>query len=291
MSASCDNSKTRRRLVPRWGTLAILAVGFVICCVLAYRMGQLVSHWRHAGDAETLVRADTTTLGSLSPTLPLAGLWSFDELDWNMRSEWTSEKNLSAKFADLASKAPALADNELPDADQEFLLLASTLGIKSTERDGKQIYQLSRPGLRMQWITRDVNGAAKSCAFAVAYFSIDDQWQVFEFTPRTKDADEGTNAAHLLPLPAGAHRECGRFTDKGRVEMEFVSLTSTADSLIQGWMAAGWEVRDSGLAEPGEFSVLAVRRGETVYAWSADPPSDMRNLMLVRTPDVANTGR
>jgi hypothetical protein len=56
-------------------------------------------------------------------------------------------------------------------------------------------------------------------------------------------------------------------------------------------MAAGWEVRESGLAEPGEFSYLAVRGDERIYAWSADPAGAMRNLMLVRTPDVANTGR
>jgi hypothetical protein len=291
MTATNDNSKTRRRAVARWRTFAFLAAGFVICCLLAYHIGQLVSHWRHAKDADAIVRADATTLGSLSPTLPLAGMWSFDELNWNMRSEWTSEQDLATKFANVAAKEPALPDDELPDADQEFLTLASTLGVKSTERDGKRIYQLSRPGLKMQWITRDVNGTAKSCAFAVAYYSVDDRWQVFEFTPRRKDTAGAPNAAHLLPLPAGAHRDGGRHADNGRVEMEFVSLTSTADSLIEGWASAGWEVRKSGFGEPDEFSYLAVRGNETIYAWSSDPSDAMRNLMLVRTPEVANTGR
>jgi hypothetical protein len=291
MSATCDNSKTSSRAVTRWVKFAILTTTFVICCVFAYRMGQFVSHWRHAKNADAIVRADSTALGSLSPTLPLAGLWSFDELDWNMRSEWASEEKLSAKFAEFAAKAPVLADDELPDADQEFLTIASTLGIKSTERDGKRIYQLSRPGLQIQWITRDVKGTAKSCAFAAAYVSVDNRWQVFEFTPRAKEVAGASQATHLLPLPADAHRDGGRFADNGRVEMEFVSLASTADSLIRGWVAAGWEVRESGLAEPGEFSYLAVRGNETIYAWSSDPANSMRNLMLVRTPDVANTGR
>jgi hypothetical protein len=291
MSATCDNSKTRRPLT-RWAKVAIVAAAFVVCCVSAYRMGQFVSNLRHPSDAAALRRAEATDLASFSPPLPLAGIWSFNELDWNMRSEWTSEKELPSKFAHLALKVPALADDQLPDADQEFLTLARALGVKSTERDGQRIYQLSRPGLHTQWITRDVNGTAKSCAFAVAYPSIDDQWQLFEFTPRAKDvAGAESRATHLLPLPADARRDGGRFADDGRVLMEFVSLKSTADSLVRDWNAAGWDVRESGFAEPGEFSYLAVRGGETIYAWSSDPASAMRNLMLVRTPSVADTGQ
>jgi hypothetical protein len=291
MSTTRDNSKARL-LLTRWAKVALVAAAFLACCLSAYRIGQFVSNWRHPVDAAALHRADATELASLSPPLPLAGIWSFNELDWNMRSEWTSEKELPAKFAKLVLKVPALADDQLPDADQDFLTLASALGIKSTERDGQRVYQLSRPGLHAQWITRDVNGTAKSCAFAVAYPSIDDQWQLFEFTPRAKAvAGAESHTTHLLPLPADSRRDGGRFADDGRVLMEFVSLESTADSLVRDWNAAGWEVRESGFAEPGEFSYLAVRDGETIYAWSSDPASAMRNLMLVRTPSVADTGR
>jgi hypothetical protein len=285
-----DDSKTRRSAA-QLARIGILFVAVLICGISAYRMGQLISNWRHPADAAALRRADATDLASLSPTLPLAGIWSFDELDWNMRSEWTAESELRAKFAALAATAPVLADNELPDADQDFLALAGALGIKSTERDGRRIYQLSRPGLQAQWITRDVNGKAKSCAFAVAYPSIDDEWQLFEFTPRSKDAVRAeSQATHLLPLPAGARRDGGRFADDGRVLMEFVSLASTADTLMSDWNAAGWQVRESGMAEPGDFSCLAVRGEETVYAWSSDPAGALKNLMLVRTPAGADTG-
>jgi hypothetical protein len=271
--------------------MAILAAGVVICGGSAYRMGQLVSNWQHPADAAALRRADATDLASLSPTLPLAGIWSFDELDWDMRSEWTSQKKLCAKFADLAKQPLVLTEDQLPDADLEFLTLATALGVRSTEQDGHRIYKLSRPGLEAQWITRDVAGKTKSCGFAVAYPSIDDQWQLFEFTPKSRDEKSAAGQAlHLLPLPKAAHREGGRFADDGRVLMEFVSLESTADSLVRDWNAAGWDVRASGLAEPGEFSYLAVRGHETIYAWSADPATALRELMLVRTPAGADTG-
>jgi len=271
--------------------MAILVAAVIACCVSAYRLGQLVSNWQHPADAAALRRADATDLASLSPTMPLAGLWSFDELDWTMRSEWTSENELAARFAAIATKQPGLADPELPDADAEFLTLAAALGVRLTEREGRRIYKLSRPGLEAQWITRDVAGKTKSCGFAVAYPSIDDQWQLFEFTPKSLDEKSAAGqASHLLPLPQDAHRDGGRFADDGRVLMEFVSLDSTADSLVRDWNAAGWDVRANEMAEPGEFSYLAVRGQETIYAWSADPATAMRNLMLVRTPAGADTG-
>lgn len=291
MSTTRTSSMTSRsRSLVRTARWTILVAGFAICCLSAYRLGVLVSDWRHPADLAALRRADATDLASLSPTLPLAGIWSFDELDWNMRSEWTSEQELAAKFETLASQAPALAERELPDADQEFLSLAGALGVRSTEREGRRIYRLSRPGLQAQWITRELDGQAKSCAFAVAYPSIDDQWQLFEFTPRAKDAAaKTTQKSHLLPLPAAAHRDGGRFADDGRMLMEFVSLESTADALVRDWNAAGWDVRTSGMGEPGEFSYLAVRGDETIYAWSADQASALRNLMLVRTPAGVDT--
>jgi hypothetical protein len=291
MSTRADKSKARRSLA-RWGKIALAVFSFAICGISAYRMGQLVSNWRHPTDAAALRRSDATDLASLSPTLPLAGIWSFDELDWQMRSEWTSERELPEKFAALAAKSAALADGELPDADQDFLALASALGIRSSERDGQRIYRLARPGLQAQWVARDVESEAKSCGFAVAYPSVDDQWQLFEFTPRSQDAGSTeSQATHLLPLPADARRDGGRFADDGRVLMEFVSLQATAaDALVRDWNTAGWEVRETGLAEPGDFSYLVVRGAETIYAWSSDPSDGLKNLMLVRAPASADTG-
>jgi hypothetical protein len=290
MSTANHNSKAAS-LPKRLPRIAIWIVAAVACGLSAYRTGQFVSNWRHADDSALLERSEATDLASLSPALPLAGIWSFDELDWNMRSEWTNESELPAKFAALAAQPTALAGNQLPDADTEFLTMATALGVKSSERDGRRIYHLSRPGLMAQWITCDVKGIAKSCGFAVAYPSIDEQWQLFEFTPRTKTDDNAkSQAAHLLPLPAEARREGGRFADDGRVLMEFVALETSGDALVSGWTNAGWQVRPSEMHEPGNFSYLAVRGDETIYAWSADSADAVRNLMLVRTPSGADTG-
>jgi hypothetical protein len=92
---------------------------------------------------------------------------------------------------------------------------------------------------------------------------------------------------HLLPLPAGARCDGGRFADDGAALLELISLNSTSEQLFSAWRKAGWEIRPSGYGGPNDFSYLCGRGNEVIYAWSADPPSALQNLMLVRTPSHA----
>ena len=94
-----------------------------------------------------------------------------------------------------------------------------------------------------------------------------------------------------MPLPPDATRSGGRFDEDGQLLLELVSVTSTADHLLAAWRKAGWEVRPSGLGQPGDFTYLCARGADVIYVWSADPPKAIANLMLVRTPDAADTGK
>jgi hypothetical protein len=61
-------------------------------------------------------------------------------------------------------------------------------------------------------------------------------------------------------------------------------LNSTSDELITMWKAAGWNVRAIRSSGADDCRYLCARGGDVVYAWSADEPSAIQNLMLVRTP-------
>jgi hypothetical protein len=71
--------------------------------------------------------------------------------------------------------------------------------------------------------------------------------------------------------------------------MELITLDATGSDLLASWKAAGWEIRHSGFADSAEFSYLCARGDEVVYAWSAEEPAAIQNLMLVRTPAPADT--
>lgn len=271
----------------RWVLTTLL---FILGCSLAYGFGKFWAEWRQAARPLAIRQTDSTALSPLAAALPLAGPWSFDEVDWNLRSQLSARQDVDAQFATLAAAAPKQSDELLPDTDQEFLDLIAALRIQPTEQAGNQVYRVERPDLKAILVGRTVAGQPKTVAVAVAYPQAGDQWQLFEFTPNQETAaDANPAAAHLLPLPATARRASGRFADDGRLLLEFVSLDSTTQKLLADWKAAGWEVRPSGLADPGAFSYLCAHGDEMIYAWSDDPADAVKNLMLVRAPAAADT--
>jgi hypothetical protein len=270
--------------------LALTALVVIVGCYLGYGLGKFWAEWRRANHPVVTRDAEATDLGPLSAALPLDGPWSFDELDWNLRSQLIPGSEVEAQLESLAASAPAQPAEQLPDTDPALLDLVASLQIRPVEQAGNEVYRLNRSDIKAALVARDVGGRKKTVAFAVAYPQLGDQWQLFACTPR--DAAQSTSARsdeHLLPLPPGARRTSGRFADDGQPLLEFVSLESSAHDLLASWKAAGWEVRPSGFADPADFSYLCARGDDVVYAWSADGPDSLENLMLVRTPTPADT--
>lgn len=261
---------------------------FGVCCLVAFRIGAFLANRKHTAELAALRTADATESNPLAATLPLAGMWSFDELKWSIRSEIIPAADVEAKLTSLDATAVSDA-NTLPDTDADLRGLIAMFRVQPIERDGHQIYRLDRKSMKFQLVTREVNGRSKTVACAMAYPHDEQNWQLYKFTPRDAAETAGDGETHLLPLPSGARRTSGRFGDDGRALMEFITLDAAGSELLASWKQAGWEVRPSGFADPAEFSYLCARGDEVIYAWSAEEPAAIQNLMLVRTPAGADT--
>jgi hypothetical protein len=282
------------------GNAAPLARGFrfaltvlvvVVCCYVAYGFGKFWALWRQTRQPVATQQSDSIDLSPIGSVLPLAGPWSFDELDWNLRSQLVEMKEVETLFASLAATAPAATESQLPETDQKIIDLITALQVRPTEQRGNQVYRLDRSDFKAQLVARNVAGQTRTVVFVIAYPQSGDEWQIYEFTPRTTatNSDTNANASHLLPLPAAARRSGGRYADDGQVLLELISLEASAEQLLAAWKDAGWEVRPSGLTDPADFSFLCARGEDVVYAWSADPPESLQNLMLVRTAAPSDT--
>jgi hypothetical protein len=216
--------------------------------------------------------------------LPLAGQWSFGEMDWTFRSQLVEPNEIANRFAAAAASAGGNSSSEFPDVGQELLDLARNLEIEPIRRGNNQLYLLDRPELKAQLVVRVVDGREKAAALAAAFPQDEGQWQLFEFVPRRTGENFKTNAAHLLPLPAAAKRTGGRFDDDGRLLLELVDVALVAKTLLSSWKNAGWDVRPTQFAGTEDFSYLCIRGNEVVYAWSANPRDSITKLMLVRSP-------
>jgi hypothetical protein len=177
----------------------------------------------------------------------------------------------------------------LPDVSDKFLALVRDLNITPVEHAGNQIYKLDRPEIRGQLVTRDFGGHAKIVSLAVATPHEGEQWLLHELTPRQAAETTPTPVDHLLPVPAGARREGGKFGIDGELLLELISLNSNADDLLRAWRTAGWDIHETGLGDGDAFSYLCARGDDTIYVWSADERNSLQNLMLVRSPSSGDT--
>lgn len=266
--------------------LLIAAAGFV-----AYRLGDVWAEWRELSN----LRPDQQ---SLSPTgnamaaamLPLAGQWSFDDLDWGVQSTVIDRNEVTARLATFATSDGGPTANQLPDVSPEFLKLARDLHIAPVSRAGNELYMIDRPELKGQLVTRNIAGRAKVISLAAAMQQDGDQWRFYELSPHPAAAKtQQQEVGHLLPLPAAARRNAGRFGEQGELLLEIVELESSADQLLSKWRDAGWEIHSTGLGDADSFSYLCARGNETIYVWSADQRELLHSVMLVRNPEPVDT--
>jgi hypothetical protein len=263
--------------------ILIVAASFYVACVY----GRLWVEWRKATQPSEAMAASEPNM--LAPALPLDGPWSFARLDWNIRTQFVSRDDIDARFEALATSPGGAGDVQLPNVSSELVQFAENLRLRPVERNGNQVYRFERSNLIAQLVARIVEGKPKVVAAAAALPANGDEWQFLEFTPAATKAEFSPRDEHLLPLPAGARRDGGRFADDGRPLLELISLASNADELFSTWKNAGWEVRPTGMGDPEAFSYLCARGDEVIYAWSADRRDSLRNLMLVHTPSTTDT--
>lgn len=273
----------------KWVRLVLIALIVYVGCNLAYGFGKWLARWRHVNRPIVAQQVDATDLGPAAVALPLAGPWVFGDLEWKLRSKDIDAAELEKLFTSMAATPVGEDVSQLPEADSTLLGVIQALNVRPNERNGNQVYRLDRPDLRMQLVTCTKGQQTRTVAFVIAYRQVGTSWKVYEFDPGASQMDATTTASHLLPLPSGARRDSGRFSENGQLLLEMISLDTTGEQLLSGWKQNGWEVRKNHVSRPTDFSYLCRRGDEVIYAWSADPQDALLNLMLVRTPNGSDT--
>jgi hypothetical protein len=273
--------------IARCARFMLLSIVVAALCFVSYNAGRLWHDWRHT--SRTSAVPESPQFEALLGPPSLAGQWTFANLNWSLRSQVVPHAELTAKFEASVNSIADKSASQMPDLNAELIDLARRLHVEPVIRGENQIYAYDRPNFKGQLVVRSVAGRTKAASLVAAFPKEGDQWQVFEFTPRTAAVAHADDLSHLVPLPSSAQRDGGRFSDDGHILLELITLESNDEALVSLWKHNGWEVRKAEFAGPDDFCYLCARRTEVVYAWSANPRGSLRNLMLVRTsaqPDV-----
>ena len=264
--------------------------GCGMACFVAYRLGDTYAEWRKVANQRPTRQSVTPAVAAFATAMmPLAGSWSFDDLDWNINSTKVSTDNVAARFEAFSNSTVGANPAMLPDVSDQFLTVAANLQITPVEHAGNKLYKLDRPEIKGQLVTRDVAGRAKIVSMTAATPGENDEWLFYELTPRQATARSNKPVDHLLPLPANAKRGGGKYGLDGEVLLELISLDTNANDLLGSWHIAGWDIHETGLGDGTAFSYLVVRGNDTIYVWSADAKDSLHNLMLVRNPGSGDT--
>jgi hypothetical protein len=298
MSATSSNSQpgqpqqtinAERPLVRRLRLTLLWAV-VALACFLAYRLGDTYAEWREVANQRPTRQSMTPTDAAFATAMtPLAGSWSFDDLDWNISSAKVSSVEVGARFEAFSNSAGPANPETLPDVSDQFITLAANMQILPVEHAGNKVYKLDRPELKGQLVTRDVAGRSKVISITAAAPSENDEWLFYELSPREATTKPTKPVEHLLPVPANAKREGGKFGADGDVLLELISLDTNANDLLSSWRTAGCDIHETGLGDGTAFSYLVTRGNDTIYVWSADAKDSLHNLMLVRNPGSGDT--
>jgi hypothetical protein len=261
----------------------ILIVAIVVATWYAFRsISGLFFEWQNYSRPVKTKPPIAAEIDPLAAVLPLAGQWSFADLDWDVQSRVIPQGDVDAQLEKLAATAADASGEADTDIGADLVEFAELLQLQPTQNGDNKVYRLDRPNLKGQLIVRGVAGKTKAVALAAAYPQNQSEWLLLEMKPQSASANSNAQRTTLLPLPPNARFRGGRFANDGQPLLELVSLETTADELISAWRAAGWEVRHSGMGEPDDSSYLCARGQSVIYAWSADGRDSLQNLLLVR---------
>src|SRR5687767_6857229 len=84
---------------------AVLALLLAAGCYLAYGVGKLSAEWRHVSQPLDVRQMATAEFAPQAMVLPLAGQWSFAELDWKLRSHTIDKNHVAERFDSLVASA------------------------------------------------------------------------------------------------------------------------------------------------------------------------------------------
>jgi hypothetical protein len=269
------------RLGLLWGVAAL-------ACFVAYRLGGVWAEWRQLANQRPEQQALTADENAMDAAMfPLAGQWTFGDLDWGVRSEVASHDEVLARLQKLANFTSETTSDEFSHLDPKLLQLTQELHIQPVAHGANLVYAWDQPEVKGQLVTREVAGQAKIVSLAAAVRQDDEHWQFLDLSARQAADHPETQNRHLLPLPAEARRAAGRFDDAGNLQLEIVELNANGDDLIRSWRKAGWQIHATGLGDSDAFNYLCARGNDTIYVRSADDRTALKNLMLSNTPGTA----
>lgn len=272
MSGTISKRLPLEKIVDLVGRLTCVAALLWLALIIAqavsgFSTSSTISSLNELSDAGKI---DTNLQNAISLD---AGYWSFAKTKMSFANTHCHDSDLDSRLAE-AMTVVAQPDSESTDAAQ-LIQFAKSSGATSQRCPNGIIWSTESDQLRLKLLVSE-SQPPKLIGAALAtrdFQQSDGQWQLTTFKTRNH------KASTLLPFDAAAKISCTRCDDLGRPQMQLVSTSLAAPSLLTLWKDNGWQIKHTAWGANDSFSFLCAKNDRVVYAWSS---SDLgpRTIML-----------
>jgi hypothetical protein len=211
--------------------------------------------------------------GNDSALLPTGeGVWSFVDSGLSVSRHSCNERDLQERLREFSESESNFGRTGY-DASR-LVALAKANGAVVESCAAGFMLRADQDGMRLHLVVTDLEVEPNLVAVALAMREPETKrWQLVVGRPTSN------GNTSLLPLPENAQLICRRESRSGDVQLEFVSTSASAESLLDLWRKEGWKVTDTPWGSASGLSFLCKRDGDSVYAW-ADFKQAQPTLML-----------
>lgn len=220
------------------------------------------------------------TFEAVSKT-PEPGFWAFEKQDWAISQTNISPANFEQHLLNRL-KIPA----ESFAHDQDLLSNFQRLGSPTAIGENGHLYRASSTGGPFA-VSRDAGAGEQVVAAGFIMPEANGDWLLLEMLPtpnavRLKDV----SAESLLPLPKTARRLMSRWSNSGKLILDWVHVPYSGIEMVQRWEASGMKLRKTAGILGAESSYLYEQNGEVIIVNTFPSTEGGVDLLLTRSPDV-----
>ena len=202
-----------------------------------------------------------------------SGYWSFTNSELAIQRTKCTQAELERQIIRLM-KIETIPGNAFYDATQ-LVELAKLNGAKKADHPVGIVWTLQDSKTHLKLVVSNTEQPT-----LVAGMLALDRGGSFELTTiKARQLELG----HLLPLPIDAQTICSRIDDTGKLQLEFVTTSSTGKLLLMQWQNAGWDLSPTPWQANNSLSCICTKGNQSIYAWSESESDSIMMLSRVNT--------
>lgn len=228
---------------------------------------------------------DSLHIASTFSLISNSGYWQMAGWQWQIGIRQVSDDSIDQLLNEIR-RYPVpqeLSDDESKTLN-DLLISIHQLELLSEKQDDVRVYRSDSQQAKLRIVTRGEGPQEIIVSLGAALRSDKSgNWMLMELGSKPLRTSV-SKQEFLLPMNCKTKRSCCKTDSRGIIQLEFLELENSLDSLPSFWRRNGWNVTPAPFGIEGQFNYLCQKSEQVIHAWSPDRSGVLRRLILVTMP-------